>query len=67
MAVPKKKNTHLKTRNKYTLNHIKNFKNRSISFTEFDIYTKLNINEFVVPYYLMNTINKRIRIKTINN
>lgn len=37
MAVPKKKKSHLKNRNRYIINHIKNPLNRSISFNEFDL------------------------------
>lgn len=48
MAVPKKKKSHLKSRSRYVINHIKSFFNRSISLNEFDMIKLLQNqkNEF---------------------
>jgi hypothetical protein len=43
MAVPKKRKSHLKSRKKYTINHMKNIRNRTICLNENDLYDLLNI------------------------
>lgn len=61
MAVPKHRTTFTRKKNKYKSSRF--FLNRSILLNEIDFYKKLQKNEFSMPYYLMSTISKYLRIK----
>jgi ribosomal protein L32 len=66
MAVPKKKKSHLKTRNKYVHNNIKNILNRKINLKEYEIFKMLCSNELDVSYYVLSVLDSRWKRK-INN
>jgi hypothetical protein len=65
MAVPKKRKSHLKTRKKYTNNHIKNIVNRSIGLSEADIFRMLRRNEIGIPYYAISLIGNKWKRRLI--